>query len=164
MDPLDVWKQMSEERRNQAARAFFEDPSLGEFQAAAHAFIAKLKNFRPQFVKRLPLAKRAAYIASLPISAEMASQLVVSWHFAHQRPLMSAFLTALNVPNDNGLIKDDADLQAPSTSSLDAAVETISQTYPREDVNLYLSTLISQNPELWGGLERHITKVEARSA
>src|SRR6185436_19122098 len=101
--------QMGETRRTAAASAFYNDASVKEFHSAANTFIARLKNFRPQFVKRLNQEKRAFYLATLPLSQELASQLIVSYHFAHQRPMMSAFLNALGVANDDGLIKEDAE-------------------------------------------------------
>jgi hypothetical protein len=163
MDVLEVWKQMGEERRKQAATDFFNDDSLREFRAAAHGYIAKMKNFRPQFVKRLPVEKRTSYLATLPLSAELAAQLLVSWFFAHQRPMMTAFLDALEIPNDQGMIKEEVELKPPSAEAIDTAVDAL-RGYSAEEVNLYLSTLVSQNPEVWGGLERIINKAEARTA
>jgi hypothetical protein len=157
MDVLSLWKQLGETRRTAAANAFFTDESVKEFHSAANTFIARLKNFRPQFVKKLPREKRAVYLATLPVTQELASQLIVSYHFAHQRPMMATFLNALGVDNDNGLIKEDAEVGSPSAEQLDAAVEALRGRFPAEDVNLYLLTLQSQNPEVWGALAKHTT-------
>jgi hypothetical protein len=157
MDVLSLWKQMGGTRRAAAASAFYDDNSVKEFHSAANTFIARLKNFRPQFVKKLPQEKRSFYLATLPLTQELASQLIVSYHFAHQRPMMAAFLDALGVRNDNGLIKEDAEVGAPSGEQLDAAVQAIRGKFPEDDVNIYLLTLQSQNPEVWGPLGKHTT-------
>src|SRR5947209_13369520 len=108
-DTQTIWKEMGEERRKQAAAAFYNDENLKEFQRAAELFIARNKNFRPAFVKKLPVEKRASYLAHLPIPPDMIGQLIVSYHFAHQKPLMSAFLNALGIANENGVISDSAE-------------------------------------------------------
>lgn len=156
MDILSLWKSVPEERRIESARSFYDDKSLKEFHGAADTYIARLKNFRPQFVKKLPVEKRSSYLAHLPLSGELASQLLVSYHFAKQRPLMAAFLNALDIPNDNGLIGEDVEPQTPSAEKLASAVSTLRKNFKAEDVDLYLNVLQSQSPEVWGGLAEHV--------
>jgi hypothetical protein len=50
-----------------------------------------------------------------------------------------------------GLIADES-LVAPEKEKLEAAVKAISASYPADEVTLYLSTLIWQDPETWGAL------------
>ncbi|HUQ49220.1 MAG TPA: hypothetical protein VM056_00755 [Terriglobales bacterium] len=156
MDPLHIWKQLSDDLRTQSAEAFFDDSTLKDFHRAAEAFIARQKNFRPAFIKRLPQSKRAFYLAHLPLSPELASQLLVSYHFAQQRPLMSVFLNALNIPNDNGLITSDAEVSKPDDQLLTTAIDTLRRDFPSDDVTRYFATLYSQNPEVWSGLESQV--------
>jgi hypothetical protein len=151
-DTAEIWKQLGD-RRLAAAEAFYADDSLKEFHRAANIFIARVKNFRPPFVKRLPAAKRAFYLSTLPLSPDLMSQLIVSYHFAHQRPLMSAFLNALGIPNDNGLISEDADSTPPTGDKLSEAVNAVQADYSPDDVRIYLSTIHAQNPQAWSGLE-----------
>ena len=153
MDALHIWKNMSDELRTRAVESFYADDTLREFHHAANLFIARQKNFRPAFIKRLPQEKRAFYLAHLPLSSELASQLLVSYHFAHQRPLMSAFLDALGVPNDQGLITDNAEIATPVPETLSSAVAAVQTKFPAPDVQLYLSTLYFQNPATWAGLQ-----------
>jgi len=63
---------------------------------------------------------------------------------------MGAFLDALGLKHDNGLIEDDD--AKPDAEKIGPAVETIAAKYPAEDVSLYLTTLVCQDPETWGGL------------
>jgi hypothetical protein len=152
MDALQIFKRLDEVRRRQAAEAFYSDPALADFHRAADAFLARLKNFRPQFIRKLPLEKRVAYLAAAPLTPDLASQLLVSYHFAHQRPLMAAFLTRLGIANENGLISDDVALAPPSAEDLVPAVAALRASFPAEDVEIYLQTLLSQNPDTWAGL------------
>lgn len=152
MEILEIWKKLPDDKRVASARYFYEDKALKEYHGAADTFLARLKNFRPQFVKKLPLEKRASYLAHAPLSAELASQLLVSYHFAAQRPLMKAFLDALGIANDNGLISEDADPTKPEQTKLDAAVAVVRRDFPTEDVELYFSVLQAQAPDVWSGL------------
>jgi hypothetical protein len=152
LDTQTIWKEMGEPRRKMAAEAFYADGNLKEFHRAAEMFIARSKNFRPAFVKKLPVEKRASYLASLPIPPDLMGQLIVTYHFAHQRPLMAAFLNALGIANENGVISDSVEVGAPEASKLAAAAEKIKSEFPEEDVRIYFATLQAQNPETWGGL------------
>jgi hypothetical protein len=64
--------------------------------------------------------------------------------------MMSAFLDALGIAHEDGLIKEDN--VAPEAGRLAPAAAQIGQQFPAADVSLYLSTLLCQDPETWGGL------------
>lgn len=150
----DIWKSMGDTRRQQATTAFFQDDTLKEYHGAAHTLIARAKNFRPQFVKKLPLEKRAQYLSNLPMAPDMLSQFIVSYHFTHQRPMMAAFLDALGIPNDNGMINDSAEEPPkPTKEKLADAASQLRSKFPAEDVDLYFATLRAQNEEVWGELK-----------
>lgn len=152
LDSEAIWKEMGQDRRKMATDAFYADSNLKEFHRAAEMFIARTKNFRPAFVKKLPVEKRASYLATLPLPPDLVGQLIVTYHFAHQRPLMAAFLNALEIANDDGVISDSAEVSAPEASKLAAAAKKIKSEFPEEDVKVYFATLVAQNPETWGGL------------
>jgi hypothetical protein len=156
MNPVQIWKQMSEELRASAADAFFADDTLKDFHRAADAFIAQQKNFRIPFVRKLPAAKRAFYLSHMPLAPDLTSQLLVSYHFAHQRPLMAAFLDALGIPNDQGLITGEGETPTPDAGAVAAAVSAVRPNFPSEDVDRYFATLYSQNPETWKDLQPHL--------
>jgi hypothetical protein len=85
------------------------------------------------------------------MSEIVAARLLVAFHLKHRRPMMASFLDALGIAHEAGLIADD-DLQAPTPERLGEAASTLSKNYPSEDVALYLSTLIWQDPATWGPL------------
>ena len=94
----------------------------------------------------------------------VAARLLVAYHLAHQRPMMASFLDALGIAHEDGLIADE-ELEAPPADKLaEAAADASPASYPPEDVALYLSTLVWQDPETWGALaEVPETRALARS-
>ena len=150
--PSQLWKQLSPERKLLAAEAFWRDENAAVEQADAVATIAQRIKFRAKSVMTMPVDKKARQLVTMPgVSELVAARLLVAYHLAQQRPMMRSFLDALGIKHDDGLIEDE-DVQAPSADALRNAAKTLSGTYPAEDVSLYLSTLIWQDPETWGAL------------
>lgn len=150
--PSQLWKALPPERKLQAAEAFWSDQEGGLEQAEAVALIAQKIKFRAKSVIAMPADKRARHLASFPnVSELVAARLLVAYHLAHQRPMMGAFLDAVGIAHDQGMIADE-ELKAPEPGALRKAATTIAGTYPKEDVALYLSTLLWQDPETWGAL------------
>jgi hypothetical protein len=150
--PSALWKRLSSERKLQAADAFWQDRSAQAEQAEAAALIAQRIKFRLSSVKALPRDKKARHLVNLGAMSEViAARLLVAYHLHHQRPMMASFLDALGIAHDEGLIADE-ELKAPEPETLRGAARTIAAAYPAEDVSLYLSTLMWQDPETWAGL------------
>jgi hypothetical protein len=150
--PSQLWKQLSPERRANAAEAFWRDENAAMEQAEAVASIAQRLKFRPKSAMALPTEKKTRYLLSMPaVSEAVAARLLVAYHLEHQRAMMGSFLDALGIKHDNGLIEDEG-LEPPDAEKLKSAATAISKTYPPEDVALYLSTLLWQDPDTWGGL------------
>ena len=140
------------DRRLDAAVLFWQDEQSTEQQVEAISAIAAHMKFRTKSVLALPLEKRSKYLASLPgLSDTVAARALVNYHLARQRPMMAAFLDGLGITHEDGLIADEA-LAKPDVARLRAGVAELSGKYPPEDVNLYLSTLVSQDPDTWGDL------------
>jgi hypothetical protein len=152
--PLQLWKQMRPEQRTQAAEAFWKEREAPEQQIEAMAFIARQHNFRVKFVQALPVEKKVRYLTALTAPPEtLTGSLLVSYHLAHKRPMLAAFLDALGLSHEDGLIT--ADPESPiSEERLRAAAEQLRAAYPEEDVELYFATLLTQDPETWAALDR----------
>ena len=151
--PSQLWKQLSAERKQQSAEAFWSDNNASVEHAEAIIAIAQRIKFRPKSVIALPVEKKARHLVAVGVVSELiAARLLVAYHLAHQRPMMGAFLDALGVAHEEGLIKDE-DMEAPSAERLEQAVKALNGTFPADDVALYLTTLWWQDPETWGGLE-----------
>ena len=81
----------------------------------------------------------------------LAARLLVSYHLGHQRPMMAAFLDALGIVHDNGLISDELS-GAVADDKLKLGAEALASAYPADDVRLYFETLLLQDPDTWAGL------------
>ena len=80
----------------------------------------------------------------------IAGKPLIVYHLAEQRPMLGAFLDALGVKHENGLIDDDT--LKPDPEKIAGAVARLTAEYPKESVTLYLNTLLCQDPETWGAL------------
>ena len=142
---------MTADQRLRAARAFWAEDQAADDHVQAAMLIAQQKKFRPKFVLGLDDERRAKHLASLAVLPEtLAARALVVYHLAEQREMMGAFLDALGVKHDNGLIEDDS--AKPAADNMSAAVDAIAAKFPPEDVSLYLTTLVCQDPETWGAL------------
>jgi len=150
--PSQLWKQLPPERKAQAADAFWRDENAMAEQAEAVGTIAQRMKFRPKSVLSLPIEKKSRYLIGLPAVSELlAARLLVAYHLEHQRPMMGSFLDAVGIAHESGLIAEE-NVEPPSAERLKTAAATLSSSYPREDVTLYFSTLVWQDPDTWGAL------------
>lgn len=153
MRPARLWRLMPLEQRASAAAAFWRDEQAALEQAEAVALIARQIKFRPKSVLALPVEKKAKHLATMAqVSDVLAARLLVAYHLEHQRPMMGAFLDALGIAHDDGLIKDESP-KAPDAETLDKGVAALAAAYPTADVARYFWTLLWQDPDTWGGLE-----------
>ena len=149
--PSQLWKQLSPERKLQAAEAFWRDENASVEQAEALATIAQRIKFRIKSVLSMPVEKKAKQLVALPAVSEMvAARLLVAYHLVHQRPMMGAFLDALGIAHENGLIQEE-DVR-PDAEKIAPAAAQIAKQFPADDVRIYLNTLLSQDPDTWGAL------------
>ena len=142
---------MTLEQRLQAARAFWRDEQASEDQVQAVLLIARQKKFRPKSVVSLDDERKARHLAGVTVLPDsLAARALIVYHLAEQRPMMGAFLDALGIAHEDGLIQDD--LAAPDPAKLGPAVTQIGQQYAPDSVSLYLNTLLCQDANTWGAL------------
>ena len=159
--PSQLWKQLPPERKQIAADAFWADENAAAEQAEVIATIAHRIKFRMKSVLAMSVEKKTRYLLTLAVSEPVAARLLVAYHLAHQRPMMGRFLDELGIAHEDGLIADE-NLTAPAQERVRAAAKTLASSFPAEDVSLYLSTLLWQDPETWGGLA-DLSEVRAAS-
>jgi hypothetical protein len=153
MRPVRLWRGLPTEARVAASAAFWRDEQAQLEHAEAVALIARHIKFRPKSVLSLPVDKKARHLAGMTqVSDLLAARLLIAYHLDQQRPMMGAFLDALGVAHDEGLITEESPT-APTAEKLDEAVKTLSAQYPKADVARYFWTLLWQDPETWGGLQ-----------
>jgi hypothetical protein len=160
LTPARLWKRMTSEQRLKAARAFWQDEEAADDQVQAALLIAQHKKFRAKTVMSLDDERKARHLATLPSLPEaMAARALIVYHLTEQRPMMGAFLDALGIAHENGVIQED-DIK-PDAGKIGPAADQISKTFAPADVSLYLNTLLCQDPGTWGGLKGIVERLEA---
>jgi hypothetical protein len=150
--PSRLWKKMPIDQRLAAAELFWDDDQSTEQQLEAVAAIATHMKFRTKSVLGLAPERRAKYLATLPnLSDTIAARALVNYHLARQRPMMVAFLDSVGITHEDGLITKE-DVGKPDSEKLKTAAAAVASKFPPADVALYLSTLVSQDPDTWGEL------------
>lgn len=159
LSPARLWKRMTPQQKVAAAHSFWNDEEGTNDQIQAALLIAQQKKFRPKTVVGLDVDRKARHLASLPSLPEaIAARLLIAYHLAEKRPLMAAFLDSLGIAHEDGVIKED-NLVAPDAAKVGPAVAQLGQQFSPEDVDLYLTTLLCQDPETWGAL-RPLTQLQ----
>jgi hypothetical protein len=149
-----LWRKLAREERQAAALAFFAQPG-SDVLASADAAIVRARKLRPQVARALPPAEKARVLATvLDPDEELAAALVVALHLGERRGLLVAFLDALDLPHENGLLKDDAEPVAIAEAPARRAVSALAAAFPAPQVLTYLNALWLQDPERWSALER----------
>jgi len=152
LTPSRLWRKMNLEQRQRVARAFWDDEEGTNDQVQAALLIAQQKKFRPKTVIALDLARKTRHLASLiTLPDAIAGRALIAYHLAEQRPMMGAFLDALGIAHENGLIQQEEGVK-PEAAKVGPAAAELATKFPQSDVQLYLSTLLSQDPETWEGL------------
>ena len=93
-------------------------------------------------------AKHLAHYVGMP--DVLAARLLVSYHLGHQRPMMAAFLDALGIVHDNGLINDELS-GAVADDKLKLGAEALASAYPADDVTAVLRDAAASGPRHVGG-------------
>ena len=158
--PSHLWREMPADKRVTAAAAFWRDtdsPEIAAQHAEAVGMLARRLNFRVRSLQALPIERRARHLAQVgDVSDAVATRALIAYHFEAQRPLMGAFLDALGIAHENGLITAE-DVSAPERDILAGAVQTIRASFPSDDVELYLKTLATLDGDTWTHLDGLLT-------
>ena len=150
-----VWKRLSPADRLAAATALWAQPPH-EVQGAALGAIVQARHLRPQAARALKPEEQARILASVLDPGEtVSSALLVALHLAARRPLLVAFLDAVGLPHDEGVLKEEADALPPlGEAKAREGVVALKAAFPPDQVATYLNVLWLQDPERWQALEK----------
>jgi hypothetical protein len=158
--PSRLWKDLPLETRIQAAEAFWRDTESEDIQSQhveAMVLLARRLNFRAKSIQALPVERRARHLAQVgDLSDLVATRALIAYHFAGKRVLMGAFLDALGITHDAGLITAE-EVPRPSLDSLSAARTSIRGTFTDAEIDLYLKTLLALDGDTWANLDTLLT-------
>ena len=150
---LRLWRTLSREDRLAAARAFWNRPPEEAAVAAAREIVQILK-VRPQAFHQVPLEQRVRALAGLAAPPEaLAEALLVALHVESRRELLGAFLDALGIPHEAGMIAEDAEFEPPGAAATGAALAALAARFPAEQIRVYWNTLWLQDRARWAALE-----------
>jgi hypothetical protein len=154
--PSRIWKTLPLDTRQAAAQAFWQDDESPDIQLQhmeALALIARRLNFRTRSVQTFSPERRAQALARTPdVSDAVATRALVAFHFEARRDLMGAFLDALGVEHEHGMISGEDGIPPPSPEALSAAVAKVHEAFPEADVTVYLRTLVAVDEDTWANL------------
>ena len=136
---------MTSAKRLEVARAFWLDEEASNDQLQAVLYISQQKKFRPKTVVGLDEERKARHLASLAtLPDSIVARALVAYHLADQRPMMGAFLDALGIVHDNGLIQEHAVTPDPAKM---AAAAGMAREYPALDAPVAGSGVVG--PAAW---------------
>ena len=130
-----------------------ESPDIEAQHAEAMALLARRLNFRAKSIQGLSVDRRARHLAHVSdVSDLVATRALIAYHFATKRELMAAFLDALGIAHEAGLITAEQ-VVPPSLESLTTARERLKATFGEAEVDLYLRTLMALDADTWANLD-----------
>ena len=148
-----IWKHLPPEERLAAATAFFAETPT-ELAGTAIAALARARHLRPQAARALPPDAQARILATVLDPGEpLAQGLLVSLHLGARRPLLRAFLDALSLPHEDGVLKEEGEAAPPVAPEQARTGVAALASFPATQVRTYLNTLWLQDPDRWGALE-----------
>jgi hypothetical protein len=161
-----IWNVMGEDRRLAAAKTFWDSSEQKGTQRQVEQMLANRLHARPVFVKKLSPEKKAGYLArDMATMPYLWDAVMVSYHFAAHRQMLTDFLNALGIPNDDGHYDaGENELQPPSAEAAEAAVKTLLEKYDRVDVLVYLGAAVTQDPVFWANLQPIVDRMVSEAA
>jgi len=142
-----LWKTLSAEEKSLAASELVKDTSP-VIRASVIAVVADARKMRAVAAKKLSAEAQAKVIATVRDPGEMlASSLLVALHLGPRRPMLVAFLDALGLPHEDGVLKDDSSTPI-SVEDLKKGCAALSNESPAA-IRTYLNTLWLQDGERW---------------
>jgi len=159
-----LWKSLPLEERQRAALAFFTEPAP-ELAGSAIGALVKARHLRPQAARALAPDAQAGILATVLDPGEpLAQGLLVSLHLGERRALLAAFLDALKLPHEDGILKEEADAEPPVDETRARSGLAALSAFPAEQVATYLNTLWLQDPERWQSLKGVYSPGETQSS
>jgi hypothetical protein len=152
---------MGPERRQAAAGAFWSNPELRAAQQQAEALLAKRLKARPVFIRRLPPDRKATYLErEMATNAYLWDTALSAYHFAGHRSMLSDFLNAVGIANENGHYETVVPAKPPIPELLENTVEQLLEKYRKLDVLIYFGVLVVQDGVFWANLRPIVERME----
>ncbi len=154
-----LWKTLSPEDKNLAAAELVKDQSP-LIRGSVTAVVADARKMRPIAARKLPPEAQARIVATVRDPGEvLASSLLVALHLGPRKPMLIAFLDALALPHEDGILKDEA-TEPISLDDLKKGCAALGSESPSA-IRIYLNTLWLQDAARWANARDVPLGVEA---
>ena len=143
MKVIEHLKGLSEER----FLSMYESLAQEGFGPLDHEVAAVLK-FRPQAIRKLPMAKRAKRARAILLSkarAELCYEFFGTYLIKNRKELVTGFLDATGVEHEDGMLAT-LDTNQPDPARIADAVKDLDAKFEPQDVTLYLALCAEQWP------------------
>ena len=148
-----LWKALTVAERTQALEAALDADEQGVTTVRVQSALVKGKKYRPQTVGGMNRKKLAAELAPVPLDDSfLIDSALIDYHFAHHRPVMTAFLDQLGIPHEEGRLGEDVAQHLPTPDRLRTAADAIAGQFPPDELHVYFLTLVLQDRATWGEL------------
>jgi hypothetical protein len=137
--------------RVEASQAFWEEPPT-EALGGALVAIVKARHVRPQVVRSMSATAKTEALATILDPGEpVTAALLVGLHLRRRRELLVAFLDAVHIPHENGLIQEEESGEPVPEEALKGGIKAL-EGFPAGQAGVYLNVLWLQDPDRWGRL------------
>ena len=160
-----VWAAVPvEDQRRALALAIRSDPDMRQALVNLLKKTPRFKSFRPTAFKSWS-SEQFADVLKTPamLSVDVMQAGLIALHINERSAMLSAFLDALGIPHEKGLIIEAPEKLAASEAELHRAADDLAARFPRPEVQLYFLTLLVLEPELWSGLAGWLERQGAAS-
>jgi hypothetical protein len=147
-----LWKRLERDEKVAAAGRFFAEPPQEVYGSALGA-IVKARHLRPQVARSMSPEEQGRALASVLDPGEpVAAALLVALHLGARREMLTAFLDAVGLPHEDGILKEEADAVTLDDKRLRAGLDSLKPRFTAHQIRTYLNTLWLQDPDRWDGL------------
>lgn len=129
------------ELRREIAIAFWRH-SEPQQRAATTAQLARAMNFRPEFLRKASVEKKADWLLQRSALHELHESLEMALMIHHttaRASMMGEFLDRWDIPHENGAIEEE-EYGTPDEASVRSAVAELRQSWDPRDIAIYLAT------------------------
>lgn len=124
----------------------------------ALSFAAQLKRFRFSFLDRRSPIQNAPLLVQAARHRDaqrLRSDIVRAWLIGNHRSLLSAFLRASDIPEENGFVSGESPV--PQKNQLRRGIGKIGAEFDRRTVAIYLAYLLTNGGDFWENLHDAVT-------
>jgi hypothetical protein len=151
--PYAVWDLMTEDERAAAAAALWNEGDR-DTRAAIELALAKEMKFRVQSLRKVSTERLLGRLVRMAdkLPDTVLFQFLFHLHMADRRPLLAAFLDAVGLPHEDGVLNLDDDAEDPAVEKVTAAAQSLVADHGHEAL-VYLATLRVADADFWGGVD-----------